>query len=120
MPAFVVWIDRHEALLYQFSQTKMEHRIFKAENGSEISSESGHSQQRRNFHSTLASELQGAAKILILGPGVAKHHFQNHLAEQHPLLAKRVVGCESLEKATDSLVAAMARRFFKVGMTSPA
>jgi len=73
-----------------------------------------HIKRNSVFFNEIAHELHAADQILILGPGVAKHHFQTYLVEQHPELARRIVGCSSLEHPTELQVKDLAQRFFKL------
>ncbi len=77
-----------------------------------------HAQKERALFDDVAKELTNAAQILILGPGVAKYHFQTHLIEQYPALAKKVVGCETVDHPTDPQIAEFAQKFFKIGSRS--
>lgn len=102
MSVFVIWVDREHAKLFQFSGEKMERKLLQS------------SHQERAFFSEAATHLKDASRVLILGPGVAKHHFQNYLLEHEPLLAKKVVGCETVDEPTDPQIAAFARKLFNM------
>jgi stalled ribosome rescue protein Dom34 len=67
-------------------------------------------QHEQRFFSEIIEHLATASSILILGPGVTKHHFQNYLMEHFPSLSRRVIGCETSDHPTDSQIAAMAKR----------
>jgi hypothetical protein len=124
MSVYVVWVDREDA------------KIFRCGPGGEIQSESllgdgsqfptsvrppskpgaspastGMGPGEAHHYSGIAGQLKIAAKILILGPGVAKHHFQNFLAEHFPILSKKVVGCETVDQPNEEKIAAISRRF---------
>lgn len=115
MSIYVVWVDREHAKLFQFSQEKMERKSFQARHFDHHTHRLDGLDQRRQeaaFFSDVVSHLSEAAKLLILGPGVAKHHFQNYLGEHFPILAKKVVACETVDHPTDPQIAAIARKFF--------
>lgn len=67
-----------------------------------------------HFFRDLAAKLKDAEKLLILGPGLAKNHFKNHL-ETHDTggLAKRIIGIETRDHPTENKILTEARRFFK-------
>ena len=113
MSLYAIWIDRQEAKLFEFTREKMERSQIHARNPEH------HGVNEHKFYAEVASHLAGADQILILGPGVAKHHFQNHLMEQIPLLAKKIVACETVDQPTDAQIGALARKFFRMGY-SPA
>lgn len=115
MSVFVVWVDRETAKVFQFSNEKMERTVLHAQNSEHHThalESVDHQRQERSFFKDVVGRLAEAARILILGPGVAKHHFQTYLMEQFPAVAKRVVGCETVDHPTDPQIAALAKRFF--------
>ncbi len=67
------------------------------------------------FFTELVPHLEAAARILILGPDMAKFHFQAFLAEQQPALGRKVVGCERVDYPTDGQITAYARKFLHLG-----
>ena len=121
MSVFVIWIDREHAKLFQFSEEKMERKNLEAQHvdhhthrvdGIDVQ------QREKAFYSQLLEHLTDATRILILGPGVAKHHFQTYLMEHFPLVAKKIAGCETVDHPTDSQIAALARKFFSATNSS--
>ena len=114
---FVLWIDLKQAKIFQFSDEKMERRNLEASHTDHHTHRSDNldrQQHERAFFVHLAEALKDASQLLILGPGVVKHHFQSFLIEHCPVLAKRVVGCETVDHPTDPQIAALARKFFNV------
>lgn len=100
MEIFLTWIDHDKARLYQFTQEKMERTILHKKNSSD-------------FMSDVSNRLKSASRILILGPGVAMQSFKRYLDENHPNIAKNIMGCEELIEPTDMAIAECAQRFFK-------
>ncbi len=116
MSMFVVWIDREHAKLLQFSQEKMERKNLQAhhqEHHTHALDALDLQRQEREFFARIGVELENAGKTLILGPGLAKHHFLNYLMENVPAVAKTVAGCETVDHPTDAQLAAYAMKFFK-------
>ena len=117
MSIFVIWVDRDHAKLFQFSNEKMERINLHASHQDHHThrlDQIDQKQQDNSFFSEVAARLSEATRILILGPGVAKHHFQNYLTEHLPALAKKIAGCETVDHPTDSQIAALARKFFNM------
>jgi len=86
MDNFAIWIDRERASLFCFRSLDLIHRHYvpdQREKGNE-------------FYLKISNDLLNVGEILILGPGVAKHHFQTYLVEQRPDLARKIVGCCSV------------------------
>ena len=115
MSLTVVWIDRENAKLFQFSSEKMERKHVEERHADHHTHRNEAIVQQlheRVFFSKVVPHLNESSEVLILGPGVAKHHFQNHLNEHFPAIARKVVGCETVDHPTDPEIAAMARKFF--------
>lgn len=68
--------------------------------------------REQKFYQEIASSLVDSGSLLILGPGVAKHHFQNFLNEHYPSIAKKIVGCETVDYPSDPQIAAYAYKYF--------
>jgi stalled ribosome rescue protein Dom34 len=116
MKCFVVWIDRENAKVFEFSREKMERKTLKSHSPDHHTHRMDNKDSERiekKLFLEVAEELSSDSQILILGPGVVKHHFQNYLNEHHPILSKRVVACETVDHPTDPQIAAQAMKFFK-------
>ena len=115
MTCFIVWMDRENAKVFHFSREKMERKTLKSHSHDHhthrMDNRDAERMEKKLFQE-VAEELSSNSQILILGPGVAKHHFQNYLNEHHPILAKKVVACETVDHPSDSQIAAQAMRFF--------
>ena len=60
-----------------------------------------------------AKLLGDAENVLIVGPGLAKHLFNNYLAEHFPKVFRKVAGCEALDHPTDPQIRAFGENFFR-------
>jgi len=60
-----------------------------------------------------AKLLDEAENVLIVGPGLAKHLFNNYLAEHFPKVFRKVAGCEALDHPTDPQIRAFGENFFR-------
>lgn len=106
MSCYAIWIDRTQVNLYEFSREKMERKVFRT------SSIDGTS--RNTLFQDVTEQVFSAQQILILGPGVARYHYQNFLTEHFPLIARKIIGCESVDHPGDSEIAACALNLFKI------
>lgn len=116
----VVWLDRESAKIFDWiNGVPMHRKIDFAPNPHHHSRPMEDEENRsRKFFRDLAHALQESSRILIVGPGLAKHHFRNHLVEHHPMLLKRVVGCETVDHPTDHQITAFGGDFFEALNTS--
>lgn len=116
MNVAVIWIDREHAQVYLLSKDKMERRKFEhhhKDNHRHIRDSEEKNREEQGLFQDVGNALEGMDQILILGPGVAKHHFRNYLMEQKPMVAKKVAGVETVDHPTDGQIAAMARKFYE-------
>ena len=117
MPISVIWIDQDIAKVFQISDEKMERKTFQAHQALHHTHSLDHKDQARKetpFFTEVSTAIGASDQILILGPGMAKHHFQNFLIEHSPLKGKKIVGCETVDHPTDAQIAALAKKFFKI------
>ena len=119
MSVFVVWIDREHARIFEISSEKMERKTIKAHHGDHHTHRLDSIDQKNqewHFFQEVANFLGKADRLLILGPGVAKYHFRSYLGEHTPVLAKKLVGCETVDHPTDNQIAAYAKNFFDLSV----
>jgi len=111
----ILWVDRESAKVFHVSRGI-------EECSREQGAESGHhaiaGEQIDQYREPLRLFV-GAAKLLsisnqfmIVGPGVAKHHFYNYLVEQRPELAKKIFGIASVDHLTEPQLVALSKRYF--------
>jgi len=116
MSNYVVWIDTDHAQLYELRADHDEkHSVHRHEirhhNGAE--KEHNHHKDGAKFFHEIAEKLGTAHQILLLGPGLAKKHFQAHLhTHHHADLEKKVVGMETCDHPSEGQIIAMAKKFF--------
>ncbi len=115
----VVWIDHHEAKVYQFDATSADaatvhstkphqHIHHKANTVG-----SGHAGVDKKYLEQVAISIAHCGAILITGPANAKHELETYLKHAHPVLAKRVMGVQTVDHPTEGELIALGRRFFK-------
>jgi stalled ribosome rescue protein Dom34 len=111
----VVWMDREQSKLFHFSEEKMERSYVHPHqhlHHTHALDQFDKRAQERKLYIEIIQHLSDASRLLIIGPGVAKYHFQNYLTEHFPALAKRIVACETTDHPTDGQIAALAKRLF--------
>jgi stalled ribosome rescue protein Dom34 len=115
----LVWIDHHQAKIYQFNALDFERSIVSSTDPhlhlhhKANTVGSGHASVDRAFLERVAQALAHSGAILITGPANAKNELAAHLGQHHPELAKRVSGVEPLDHPTDGQLLSLGRRFFK-------
>jgi stalled ribosome rescue protein Dom34 len=120
MKDYVVWLDSETAHIYAFNGDGTEKSLLKK-------SDLDHHRQHKNdqhkdgntehFFRDLSARLRDADHLLIMGPGMAKKHFQDHLSTHEAnILAKKVIGLENyegFEHKTENEMMAAAHKFYK-------
>ena len=116
MKLTVIWIDRENANLFHLSDDKMERKKLKLRHQDHHNHHRDHLDQDReepHLFKEAAMELNDSERVLIIGPGVAKYHFQSYLVEHQPLIGKKIAGIETVDHPTDAQIAALAKKFFE-------
>lgn len=117
----LVWLDHHIARLYEVTRDKLTELavVHAADEGrghihhKAGTMGAGHVGPARVFLESITAALEEAQEILIVGPADAKHQLKKHLALNAPLLAKRVVGVEPMDKCDLGDLQAFASLFFR-------
>ncbi|MCM0606276.1 MAG: hypothetical protein KA715_09310 [Xanthomonadaceae bacterium] len=113
MSSSVVWLDFENAKLFHFSDDQMKRETLHASMVEHHTHRlNADEKDNWNFYEKIALSIESAKRVLILGPGIAKTHFENYMKGKHPLTAKKVVGCESSDHPTDQQIAAFAMKYF--------
>lgn len=110
-----VWLDREHAKILMFGPGKEKPEVRKVTAHLLVHHThrlEGDEKESRKFYHEVAQALVDADLILIMGPGLAKHHLRTHLIEHHPNLSRRVVGVESVDHPTEGQLTAYAARYF--------
>ncbi|UFZ05599.1 translational machinery protein [Bradyrhizobium ontarionense] len=116
----VVWLDHSQAKLFHIGLTgadeltlhphlQTQHLHHKAN-----TTGSGHAAPDKDFLEAIASALNDAGEILIIGPASAKTELAKHLREKHPAIGKRIVAVEAADHPTDHQIVAYAKQHFKM------
>lgn len=116
MSQTVLWMDSEKAHIFKLKVTGIEKsQVKKVVHDHHTHDKHSHHADPtlEHFFHELALALKDADELLILGPGLGKNHFKNHLEKHHHGdLAKKVVGIENSDHPTDNQILATARKFF--------
>ncbi len=113
MALLAIWVDREHAKLFRYSSENLTQTHFTANTApNHHEGQLDHLKKEVKFFKEFTPSLLGATEILILGPGVAKHHFRTFLTEHHPDLARKIVGCETIGHPSEAQIIEHARQFF--------
>ena len=113
----VVWLDHKEAHILFFdadknkiihSESSQPHLHHKA---NEIGS--GNAPEDHHYFARIITNVADVSEILIVGPGFAKGELLKHATHFEPLIAKRIIGIETVDHPTDGQILAYAKKFFK-------
>jgi stalled ribosome rescue protein Dom34 len=117
MANFVVFIDQEHAKIFELHPSRVEEKSMARH---EIRHHTGNEKDNNNrknpekFFRLVAERLGDAHEILLIGPGLAKTHFREHLDTHHLKdIGKKVVGLETVDHPTDGQIVALAKKFFK-------
>ncbi|HVU04309.1 MAG TPA: hypothetical protein VHE30_21270 [Polyangiaceae bacterium] len=113
-----VWMDHHEAHVFHVDVAQPDdkiiqapaHRVHRHPKGA--TAEHNHPEELHHFFKEVSSDLQGAERVLVVGPGTAKLQFIRYAHEHDPSLDPRIVGVETVDHPTDGQLVAYARRYF--------
>lgn len=115
----VIWIDHHQAKIFNFNATDVEHLILHPENPSmhihhkANTVGSGHETLGKDFLHEVATAVANAGEVLIVGPGNAKTELVKHITQHDPKLKEKILGVETVDHPSDGQIVAFARKFFK-------
>lgn len=120
MNSLAVWMTSDEAKIFLFSPTGVEtkhltrhgkshHKEVQGKNHSQKGGDADH------FFHEVAKELSTlkAGRWLVLGPGLAKTHFDAHVKQHHPQDAVKICAVEAMDHATNGEITNFAHDYFK-------
>ena len=113
----IIWIDHKEAHVLFFDATLNE--IIKSKSDhSHLHHKantigSGNAPEDHKFFHKVLSVVADVKEILIVGPGSAKAELLKHASMHDPLIAKRIIGVETLDHPTDPQLIAYAKKYFQ-------
>lgn len=114
----VVWLDHAEAHVMHFTREEVEKQlILPADPHKNLHIKSGKmgsgkAHEDQNYYHDIASALDGASEVLVVGPANAKLQFIKHIQGHDRDLIDKIIGVETVDHPTDSQVVAYARKYF--------
>ena len=112
-------MDHQEARLFHVDAEHLDEHTIKApahhlhRHAKGAAAEHNHPEDLHKFFQSVAHELQGAERILVLGPSTAKLQFVRYAAKHDATLESRIVGLETVDHPTDGQILAYAKRYFE-------
>ena len=115
----VIWIDHREAHVIQFNEstsesefihTRSKHTHLHHKAGAVGS---GHALPEQPYLHEVIEAVANASEILIVGPGSAKLALFRHAQKHDPLIAKKILGIETIDHPSSRQLLAYAREYFK-------
>jgi stalled ribosome rescue protein Dom34 len=107
----VVWIDHHNALIHQFSASRVEsasvrdHRHYTRQHGSDV-------RAIHEFYADVCDALAGVPEILVTGAHQSNADFRHYVEKHRPQLLPAIRGWEVSERLTDAQLVALGRKHF--------
>jgi stalled ribosome rescue protein Dom34 len=115
----LVWIDHHEAKVFQFDATDVQHTSLHSSHPHQHlhhkanSGDSGHAALDTAYLRKVAEAIAKSGAVLIVGPGSAKSELAAYIERTSPELAKKIAGVDPADHPTDGELVAFARSYFK-------
>jgi stalled ribosome rescue protein Dom34 len=114
----IVWIDHHEAKIFQFDSTEVDATTIHSTHPHEHihhkanARDSGHAPVDTAYLQQVARALQHAGVVLVTGPASAKKELVTYMEREYPALASRIAAVQALDHPTDGELVKLAREFF--------
>jgi stalled ribosome rescue protein Dom34 len=117
-PHAVLWIDQHEAKIFRidgeiFNAASIESPHRHVRKHPEVTRERSHPADAQHYYRDVAHALEGAAEVLVVGPGAAKLEFIKHVHKRDHALEPKIIGVETVDHPTDGQLVAFVRRYFR-------
>ena len=115
MANYVVFLDGEHAKIFELHPDNIvETKMNRHEQKSHLGHPKDHAHDSAKFFHEVAAKLKKANEILLIGPGLAKDHFNTHLQHHHhEEIARKVVGVQTVDHPTEGEIVALAKKFFK-------
>ena len=116
-PRIAVWLNHAEAHVGQVEEEPLRKSLIRLPEHPRLHRREGsvsgaRAACERGFLDAVTAALQGAALIVIAGPGLAKRELFEHLQRHAPGLAARVVELQTCARVADQTLARHARARF--------
>jgi hypothetical protein len=113
-----VWIDHHEARIFHIDAERIDentvrapaHHVHRHPKGA--SAAHNHPDDAHRFFREVARQLEGAQRVLVVGPSTAKLQFIRYAYKHDSALEPRIIAVETVDHPTDGQLIAHLRRYF--------
>ncbi len=113
-----VWIDHAEARIFHIDAESLDektltapaHHLHRHPKGA--TAEHNHPDDVHRFFRAVASEIESAERVLVVGPSTAKLQFVRYACKEDGSLESRIVGVETVDHPTDRQLVAYSKRYF--------
>lgn len=123
MCSLIIWVDREQAKVFRVEHTEIEKIQVHADSSQKhlhANDQIYHKNIERKFFKEIISKLRiDVKRVLILGPGVSKHHFLTYLQEHSPKLGRMVLACETVDHPSDNEILHLAEKHFTLPKVIP-
>jgi hypothetical protein len=115
----VVWLDHHEARIFQFNRDEAECAVIRPHEPNihlhhhAGSNTDGRAPEDQDYYGRVAGALAGSKEIPVVGPATAKLEFVKHATRRDADVADAIVGVETVDHPTDGELVAYARSYFR-------
>ena len=116
----LVWIDHMQAHVMHISPQDVEKSIIQPHHPHhKVHSRvgtlgDGRAPEDQDYYHRVATALEGASEILIVGPAQAKLQLVKHIHAHDPGLVDKLVGVETVDHPSDGQLVGYARKYFQV------
>ena len=112
-----VWLDHDEARIFHIDAETIDEKTLRApthhvHRHPKASAEHDHPDDAHHFFQAVVRELEGAERILVVGPSTAKLQFIRYAFKHDRTLEPRIVGVETVDHPTDGQLVAYSKRYF--------
>jgi stalled ribosome rescue protein Dom34 len=117
----VVWIDHHEARLFQVGADGLHSERVAAHSQPQTGrrcEQSAHPEVDGCFFGDVAGALANADDVLVVGPDTAKLQFMRWMYRNAPSIEGKVISIESADHPNDAQLLAHVKKYFLTGEQS--
>ena len=113
-----VWIDHKEAKIFSVGSDVHFKRVQNPSVDERVHHHAGsvgpgHQHEDAQYLRAVADALASAHEIVIFGPAQAKHELVEWINRHAPSIGDKVIGVETLDRATDGELVAFAKQYFR-------
>ncbi|MGZ3768848.1 MAG: hypothetical protein ACXVCP_05085 [Bdellovibrio sp.] len=120
MSALILWLDKEQAKLFNLNVDGVVKSSFHYHGQKHPVETLGKNHtieqsDEEKFYHQLCEHLENveASKWYVVGPGLARDHFLNHVEKHHNHFKQRVVGSDKMEALTDNQIIQEGVKFFR-------